>query len=71
MPNGEPGAELEERLSIPSAQLIEDDPSCVVDQRLEEVLHLEPTIGKYTLACQRHQSPRATQLRHRTEHRWK
>ncbi|GAA3088610.1 hypothetical protein GCM10017562_68760 [Streptomyces roseofulvus] len=52
MPGREPGAYLEERLSVPFGQLVEDHPARRVGQRLEQILLHAATIGKSPLAYQ-------------------
>jgi hypothetical protein len=48
----EPGAELEQRLSVALHELVKDRSPCGIGQCLEDVSH-DPTIGKQRLACQR------------------
>src|SRR5689334_8689252 len=49
---GEAGAQLEQRLAVSVAELVEDHPAGGIGQRLEHVSHTAETIGKQLLAYQ-------------------
>jgi hypothetical protein len=46
------GTQLEQRLTVPLGQLIENGPSRWVGQRLEHITQTDGIIGKWLLACQ-------------------